>query len=117
MTPPDWWENYSRLKPKIREALGDEGYDFDWLDPRLLNGRAQIWLGERSALITEVDAWTIAAAGDQQELIGTLRPQAEEWGRRVGLSQVIIEGRKGWQRRLEPLGYLPINGRLRKELT
>jgi hypothetical protein len=114
---PDWWGAYERLKPRIAEALGDDGYDLDWLEPRLFAGHTKLWLGEQSALIVEIDAVTIAAAGNGQELIETLRPQAEAWGSAVGLSQVLLDGRKGWARKLGPHGYVQRNAGLRKELN
>lgn len=114
---PDWWGAYERLKPKLEKAMGPEGYTAGWLEPRLLDGRAQLWLGERSALITEVDVWTIAAAGDQREIIDALRPQAEAWATAKGFSQSIVDGRAGWRRALLPHGYVPFNDGVRKELN
>lgn len=76
---------------------------------RLLNGTAQLWLGVRCAMVTEVvnrprtiHVWL--AGGDLQEIV-SLIPGIEAWARMMGCSEATIEGRKGWARVLKPHGF------------
>jgi hypothetical protein len=112
----DWRADYARLRPQIQDGLGDEGFSIDWLEDRLNSGRAQLWIGEKAALVTEINAWVVVAAGDKREIIETLRPQAEAWCASRGASAAIVDGRKGWNRALSPHGYYPFNAGARKDL-
>lgn len=113
MTPR---EQYDRLLPKIKDSLGDEGFSIEWLNNRIETGRAQVWLGANSALITEINSYVLSAAGDKREIIEILRPQAEAWCAERHVSAAIADGRKGWARALRPHGYYPFNAGVRKDL-
>lgn len=77
----------------------------------LTYGRAQLWAGERAALVTEcvedalgpcLHVWL--AGGDLKEIM-MLKPGIEAWGRGRGCERVTLDGREGWARVLRRHGY------------
>lgn len=80
---------------------------------------AQLWLGRRSALVTQVtverDIHVWLAGGEMDEIIA-LVPGAEAWARAMTCTSVTIDGRPGWARVLKRLGYGPDGDLLRKVL-
>jgi hypothetical protein len=67
--------------------------------------RAQLWCGERSAIVTEIlkaphkrycRIWL--AGGDMDELVNEMLPEVETWALRRQCDSVQVNGRKGWQR-------------------
>lgn len=79
---------------------------------RILAGSAQLWIGERCAMVTEVTqvegeprkihCWL--AGGDMADILA-ITPGVEAWARMMGCKEATIEGRKGWSRVLAPMGY------------
>jgi len=108
-----WLRARGLLLPALEE--GDEAS----LVEALRCGLAQLWLGQRSALVTqmtvqrEIHVWL--AGGDMAEIL-TLVPGAEAWGRALGCTHVTVDGRAGWARVLKRLGYRPDGAILRKVL-
>ena len=81
----------------------------DWPEAqqRIADNTAQLWLGERSAIVTEIvgDAIHVwLGAGDLNELL-EMRPLIERYGREIGCTRITGDGRLGWQRALKPHGY------------
>lgn len=78
----------------------------DVLD-RIAQGRALLWTNRKSAAVTHTESTLVCwlAGGDRNELLEMLE-QAEALAREQGLEGVcVIDGRKGWERVLSPLGY------------
>ena len=110
MTYLDW------LRPALVDATVDELID------ELASGRAQLWLAEHSALVTELVAqgsdrclhiWL--AGGSLTDILG-LRPGLEAWARGQGCSHITIDGRPGWIRVLRRYGYRPAGRELKRTL-
>ena len=87
---------------------------------RLLEGSAQLWLGEASAMITEVvreprtlHIWL--AGGNLVDLM-SMNGGTSAWARTMGCKSVTINWRKGWFRALRRLGFRPDGDLLRKAL-
>lgn len=96
----------------------------DTTEPELLAlleaNQAQLWLGDRSALVVQLlrppptlHIWL--AGGDLDDVL-SLRAGLEAWGRSQGCEYMTINGRRGWERVLAPHGYLPEGEELRKTL-
>jgi hypothetical protein len=86
----------------------------------LIANRAQLWRGERSAMVLQLIApppvlhiWL--AGGDLDDLLA-MRAGLEAWGRTQGCEAVTINGRNGWRRVLARFGYEPDGEELRKAL-
>jgi hypothetical protein len=78
-------------------------------------GGAQLWRGERSAMVTRIEEhprerWLMLwlAGGDLAELRDVIRPQAEAWGVAQGCAKSVILGRVGWSKALAREGYEPL---------
>ncbi|MGZ8349181.1 MAG: hypothetical protein ACXWU2_04065 [Allosphingosinicella sp.] len=105
---------YPAYRPLFAAALDPRLHRIDHLDALLASGRAQFWSGDAAALVTELRTFpagataicVLVAAGDKDEIVGRLRPRAEQWARdQAGCSLAIVESRPGWQRALRPHGY------------
>lgn len=77
----------------------------------LAGGRAQLWAGDRAALVTQcveeplgrcLHVWL--AGGDLKEIM-MLKPGIEAWARGQGCVRVSLDGRRGWARVLRRHGY------------
>jgi hypothetical protein len=116
--------DYSRFRAEFAKALDPRLYKIEHLDTLLLSGRAQIWVGDAAAIVTEIREYPtgarvihgLVAAGALDEIVGTLIPKAEAWGRARGCLMAIVESRSGWVRRLKGAGYQIHQTALRKEL-
>lgn len=109
----EWTRARGYLLPAMVEDPEDE------VVARLLNGTAQLWLGERCAMVTEVinDPRTLhvwLAGGDLKEIV-SLTPGIAAWGRMMGCTEATINGRRGWARVLKTHGFEG-EGVLRKDL-
>jgi hypothetical protein len=104
------------LRPALTDASVEE------LLAELSSSRAQLWLGERSAVVTELTGdredrclhiWL--AGGDLKEIL-RLRPGVEAWARGQGCRSVTIDGRPGWSRVLRRFGYRMSGCELKRKL-
>jgi hypothetical protein len=71
-------------------------------------GDAQVWCGERSALVTEIVRYPLKkvcriwlAGGEMSELTNEMLPAVEAWAKQKECAAVEIIGRHGWQRVLK----------------
>jgi hypothetical protein len=104
-------KEYQRARAWLLRALEFEGDPEDELIAKLRDGRAQLWLGEKSAMVTEVHDEPVGrslhvwlAGGDLAEIV-SLTPGIAAWGRMMGCFEATIEGRTGWARVLKPYGF------------
>lgn len=116
---------FNRLLPQIAQAIAiDREVTTGEVLDDVLAGRAQLWPGEASFLITQcvqaedgtraIHAWL--GGGILSEL-AALRPGVEAFGRAMGAQFATIDGRPGWRRFYEKAGYRPDDdGVLRKAL-
>lgn len=105
---------FERCWPWLDKAIArgrDAGLSKDQLKARLDRNTATLWPGERSAMVTTLEATPAGrflhvwlAGGDLADLLA-LRPGVEAWGRAQGCDLVSIDGRPGWGRALKPFGY------------
>lgn len=112
MIIPDW-AAYLRFRDAFGEVMDPRLYTLDWLDAQLLTGQAMFWATDNAAILAELklyptgarDIHGLIAAGDLQDIIESLIPQAEQWARGIGCIGAIIESREGWVKALKPSGY------------
>lgn len=104
------------LLPALRDA--DEAE----LIADLISSAAQLWPGQRSAVVTQVFEETdgpslhVWLAGGELDDILALKPGIEAWARARGCRWVTIEGRRGWERLLKADGFERVGDELRKRL-
>jgi hypothetical protein len=123
MIVPDW-AGYLRFRDTLAEVADPAFYPMEWLDAQILCGAAWPIVGREAVLIVEARdypggarvAHGLVAAGDLEEIVAELIPEAEEWGRRHGCQLGLIESREGWAKLLKPHGWEPHQLALRKAL-
>lgn len=116
--------DYFRFRDQFAEAMDGRLYTIDYLDDLVFSGRAQVWFGDDSAMVTEIRTYPtgarvihgLVAAGSLSEIVKDLIPRAEGWGRMIGCIGAIIESREGWGRVLRKDGWEPFQQSLWKEL-
>jgi hypothetical protein len=116
---------FQRCWPWLAAALR-RGRDADVKPEALLallqSNQAQLWPGERCALVTQLintpegrclHVWL--GGGDLKSLLD-LRAGIEAWGRVQGAEFATIDGRRGWDRLFRPFGYGRAGGEVFKRL-
>ena len=117
-------EGYLAFRDALEGVIDPRYYTIGWLDWKIISGKYKFWRGDRSGIITEIreyptgakDIHCIIAAGDMNEIIHDLAPQAEAYGREQGCIASIVESREGWARALAPSGYVIHQVAIRKGL-
>lgn len=119
-----WQAEYSRFREGFREALDPRLYPIEYLDDLVSMGQALLWFSDNSAIAAEIKEYPTGAkdihglcmAGDVEEAISLLIPQAEAWGKSNGCIGALIQSRPAWQRKLKSHGYELHQVAVRKEL-
>lgn len=114
----------SEVRGWLEGALAHDGNTHTIADvvDEIRAGRAYLWYGPRSAVVTRVHDLPRAkelriwlAGGDLDELLEQL-DLADLVAKRLGCSRVVVEGRKGWGRVMRDKGYKETAVILSKEL-
>lgn len=106
-----------RCRPWLEPSLDARNTWGEVVDD-LVNNRAMLWPGERSALVTQIVGRSIhvwLGGGSLAELL-QLRVGVEAIGRLMGCEHITGSGRKGWIRALRNVGYESHGTELRKRL-
>lgn len=98
-------------------------YTLEEVVAEIREGRSVAFWGEQSVMVCtlhrhhgEITGHVWLAGGDLDELRDELRPQAEAWAKAEGATYATIEGRKGWVRALEGVGFEEVAITARKAL-
>jgi len=121
----DLFDDVHRCRAYIEAALeySQGTHTFADIAAGLLSGRYQLWVGQNSAVVTEIivyprlkDLHYFLAGGDLDEL-KKMRPHIEGWGIKQGCTRVTLAGRPGWAKTfLKDEGYEPAWFILKKDL-
>lgn len=118
MNPAHRMDEWNKARDWLLPALEDDTED-EVINDLLLN-RAQLWRGERSAMVTRLiqpnarlHVWL--GGGSLRELLRMI-PGMVAWGRQQGCAWATIHGRKGWGRLLWRYGFETRDGELWKAL-
>lgn len=121
-TPNPLHAQWLRFRPLFEEAMADGLYTIEGLERSVGQGKAIFFPGKNAALVAERVTYddrsvfqVLWCVGDLDEAVG-MAPGVEAIGRSLGCSEILIEGRKGWERVLKPLGYEPWSITVRKVL-
>lgn len=103
-------------KVHIAKALEhQQTHDLADVEAMIDSGEAQLWLGDRSAAVTEIIVYPRLkvlhlwlCGGDLAEIVETMLPRAEKWAKAKGCSRLTTGGRKGWDRVMSKHGFAPI---------
>lgn len=105
--------NVNDYRHILEPALQYSGETHSWDDvvAGVASGYMQLWVNGQSAAITEIVAYpqkkvlnVFLAGGNTPELIAMLE-DAKLWGASEGCSEIVMYGRKGWERKLSPHGW------------
>ena len=113
---------WNRCRGWILAALRPECASETELFSDLMAGRAQLWAGDRSAMVTQCVAGDpgpclhVWLAGGELAEILDMKPGIEAWARAQGCTHVTIDGRAGWTRVLRRHGYAPRGVELERRL-
>lgn len=111
----EWNACRAWLLPTLDDETEDE------LLNELLLSRAQLWRGERSAMVTQLvtddEPYMLVwkGGGSLRDLLA-MQPGVEAWARQQGARSVWINGRRGWSRALRRAGYETVGENFRKVL-
>ena len=107
----NWEADWAFAEPMLKEAMaaGPAQYTMDAIKLLLRQENCELWVGEKSAALMEIDYDTTTfqiwlAGGDLQEIIEAL-PDVEASARARNFVRVMIYGRKGWEKVLNKLDY------------
>lgn len=103
-------------KPYIEEALKtQQTHNLADVEQMIEDGYAKLWIGERSAAVTEIIQYPRLKSlhlwlcgGDMQEITEEMLPKAEEYARQQGCSRLTTGGRKGWDKVMSKHGFAPV---------
>jgi hypothetical protein len=113
LTNPEELEEGIRGLQLVEPALEytDGLWTLEDVKDALLEGRMQMWILNRSVLVTQLEVYptklithVFLGAGELDDC-HELLSHVEEWASNVGAEKVLISGRKGWVRDLNPFGY------------
>lgn len=104
-----------RCRPWIEAALERSGGHNAWdeIVGGLVSSRMQLWPAEQGCIITEIvvypktKALHIFLAGGKLDGILQMTENVKEWAKLQGCSFASFNGRFGWQKPLEKLGWKP----------
>ena len=97
------------LEPALK--AGRDSDTREDIEQQIATARAQLWLGEGGALVTQlikadqgrfVHCWL---GGGSLRALLDMRGGIEAWGRSMGCDFASIDGRKGWDRVFARFGY------------
>jgi hypothetical protein len=102
-----------KARPLLQPALDRGGNTHKWDDivNALVKGSMQLWVGEKSAAVTEILAYpekkvlhVFVAGGNMNELISMI-DSAKEWAKLQKCDSMTISGRRGWEKVLSKEGW------------
>lgn len=101
MEPVANWRDYlSLVEREIPKALS-QGENLDDVFARLDEGTAQLWVVDKSVVVTfgsDGEFWFWLASGDLTKMCEHLLEPIEQWARDRGFDRMLIFGRRGWSR-------------------
>ncbi len=113
-----------RCRPWIEGALAYSGGTHEWEDvvEGVRSGLMQLWPAPRGCLVTEIVRYprrrvvNVFLAGGEMDQLLDMDGDLVRWARAQGCSAVALTGRKGWERALRPLGWMPQHVTVVKEI-
>lgn len=113
-----------RWQDHIEKALAYQAtHAIEDVEAMVESGEAQLWLGEKSAAVTEIvkfprlkvmHLWL--CGGDLREITEVMLPRAEAFARVEGCDRLTTGGRIGWDRVMKRHGFTPIASICAKDL-
>jgi len=114
---------WAKYRDRLIEAMDGGMYSIEGVERLIGQGRAVFFPGKDAAIVAEKVTYEGGksvfqctwAVGDMAEILA-MAPGVEAVGRALGCTEMLIEGRKGWEKLLAPMGYEPWSVTVRKML-
>lgn len=113
-----------RWQDHIKRALAYQAtHSIEDVERMVDEGDAQLWLGQKSAAVTEIvqfpqcktlHLWL--CGGDLREITEEMLPRAEAFARAEGCNRLTTAGRIGWDRVMNKHGFTPVASVCAKDL-
>lgn len=96
-------------EPHIQRAVDRAGgcFDINHVWSEIANGKAQLWPGDGSAIVTKIETHPSGLktllywlAGGELDALLPMTGRIEAWARKMGCTRIEIIGRRGWLRAL-----------------
>jgi hypothetical protein len=102
-------------RPWLEAALERSGglNTWDEIANGIAKGKMQLWPAERGCIVTEIviyhhtKALHVFLAGGELDEILQMTENVKEWAKLQGCSFASFDGRLGWQKPLEKVGWKP----------
>lgn len=118
---------YEYLDKAVEKGGNKDLYTSDYIVTRVINGQNDFWISVDKddniigCIIVEDQSYPLSPGVSVEALGGKFNffavvPMIEEYYKNLGYEFVEITGRKGWERKLHPIGYEFKNVNLRKKL-
>jgi hypothetical protein len=116
--------DYNMFRPAFAGIMDQRYYPIEWLDNRIAEGRAKFIGSDHAGIVVELrlypggamDVHGLIAAGNRDEIVNQLIPQAEAWGKEQGCIAGVVESRPAWAKVLKSSGYEVSQVTVRKEI-
>jgi hypothetical protein len=105
---------FDRCSPWIKAALSHtaDSHRIGDVKEAVMMGRAHLWPTQNGCVVTTFSDFPASRlcqlwlmGGDFNEVFTKWNDVIESWAKDQGCDQIIVNGRKGWQRRLKSVGY------------
>lgn len=118
------WGSYLRFRDEFAQALDLARHPLEWLDHQVWTGEFLVWANDRACILCEIETYPsgardihgMLAAGELEDIVQRLIPDAEDYAREIGCLGAKIESRPGWAKVLKDYGYNPRQTMLAKSL-
>jgi hypothetical protein len=120
---------WPHVAPMLKAVMAENDYDLPDIRKHLKERGMQLWcvFGHgipKAACVTEVLGYPrrkvalvrLLAGGGLDSWLDLLPEVLEIWAKDMGCTRLRISGRRGWRRRLEPMGYRFLCETVEKEL-
>jgi len=94
-----------KVRGWLQPALDiNDTHDIEDVEAAVASGHMQLWVGERGALITEIQKYPklktlhIFLAGGEMDQCLDFLPSLYAWGKMQGCDRITLSGRVGWGR-------------------
>lgn len=108
------YEEVLRCRPWIEAALerSAKSHSFEDVLRVIMQNDAHLWATENGCCVTCITAYPLSKVlqiwllgGDFDEVYNEHNAQVEQWAKSHDCDHILVNGRKGWARRLKDLGY------------
>lgn len=113
-----------RWQDHIERALAYQAtHTIEDVERMIADGEAQLWLGEKSAAVTEIivfprmktlHLWL--CGGDLREITEVMLPKAQSFAEKEGCTRLTTAGRIGWDRVMKRHGFTSVASVCAKDL-